>query len=90
MKEQTAIQALFHSAMQPCHPESGMYWPTSSARGIEAVRNLYNEIGIDKLAQQKIEYYFAQSRKFLNEVGVSDERKKELAAYAERMMHRQY
>ena len=54
------------------------------------MRNLYNEIGIDKLAQQKIEYYFAQSRKFLNEVGVSDERKKELAAYAERMMHRQY
>ena len=60
------------------------------SKKVEAVRNLYNEIGIDKLAQQKIEYYFAQSRKFLNEVGVSDERKKELAAYAERMMHRQY
>lgn len=57
---------------------------------VEAVRNLYNQIGIDKLAQQKIEYYFGQSSKYLNEVSVCDERKRELAAYAENMMHRQY
>ena len=57
---------------------------------MEAVRNLYNQIGIDKLAQQKIEYYFGQSSKYLNEVSVCDERKRELAAYAENMMHRQY
>ena len=42
------------------------------------------------MAQQKIEYYFEQSRKYLDEVSVGDERKKELAAYAEKMMHRQY
>ena len=51
---------------------------------------LYNEIGIDLLATEKIAYYFAESRKHLSAVGVSEDRKAELARYAEKMMRRQY
>lgn len=57
---------------------------------VAAVTRLYNEIGIDRLAQQKIEYFFAESRKYLAKVSVAEERKAELAAYAERMMKRKY
>ena len=57
---------------------------------IAAVTRLYNEIGIDRLAQDKIAQYFDESRKYLEAVSVSDERKVELAAYAQRMMKRKY
>ena len=57
---------------------------------IAAVTRLYNEIGIDRLAQDKIAQYFDESRKYLEAVSVSDERKAELAAYAQRMMKRKY
>ena len=60
------------------------------AEKVAAVTRLYNEIGIDRLAQQKIEYFFAESRKYLANVSVAEERKAELAAYAERMMKRKY
>ena len=56
---------------------------------IEAVTRLYNEIGIDRLAKEKIEYYFAESRKYLAAVNVSDERKQELIAYTNEMMKRE-
>lgn len=55
---------------------------------IAAVTALYNKIGIDKLAQKKIEYYFEQSRKYLDAVNAPAERKAELFAYADKMMHR--
>ncbi len=55
---------------------------------IAAVTSLYNELGIDKLAQEKIEYYFRQSRKYLADVKVSDERKAVLEAYTDNMMNR--
>ena len=57
---------------------------------IAAVTRLYNEIGIDRIAQQKIEYYFSESRKYLNAVGVDEARKAELADYAQRLMKRQH
>lgn len=57
---------------------------------VAAVTRLYNEIGIDRLAQDKIAYYFEQSRKYLQAVSVDESRKAELAAYAQRMMNRQY
>ncbi|KGI60595.1 MULTISPECIES: polyprenyl synthetase family protein [unclassified Prevotella] len=56
---------------------------------VAAVTQLYNEMGIDKLALEKIEYYFSQSEKYLEAVKVPAERKAELAAYARRMMKRQ-
>ena len=57
---------------------------------VAAVTRLYNEIGIDKLAQDKIAYYFEQSKKYLDAVNVPVERKAELAKYAQKMMKRQY
>lgn len=57
---------------------------------VKAVTELYNEIGIDKLAQEKIAYYFEEGKKYLNAVKVSDEKKAELRAYAEKMMVRKY
>lgn len=57
---------------------------------VAAVTRLYNEIGIDKMAQDKIAYYFEQSKKYLDAVNVSAERKEELAKYAQKMMKRQY
>ena len=57
---------------------------------VAAVTRLYNEIGIDLLATEKIAYYFAESRNHLSAVGVSEDRKAELARYAEKMMKRQY
>ena len=60
------------------------------AEKVAAVTRLYNEIGIDKLAQDKIAYYFEQSKKYLDAVNVPAERKKELAKYAQKMMKRQY
>lgn len=57
---------------------------------VAAVTRLYNEIGIDRMAQDKIAYYFEQSRKYLQTVSVDESRKAELAAYAQRMMNRQY
>uniref|UniRef100_UPI004026F769 polyprenyl synthetase family protein n=1 Tax=Prevotella sp. TaxID=59823 RepID=UPI004026F769 len=57
---------------------------------VAAVTCLYNEIGIDRMAQDKIAYYFEQSRKYLQAVSVDESRKAELAAYAQRMMNRQY
>lgn len=56
---------------------------------IAAVTKLYNEIGIDKMAIDKINYYFAESRKYLDAVSVSKERKAELLAFTDKMMHRQ-
>lgn len=57
---------------------------------VAVVTRLYNEIGIDRMAQDKIAYYFEQSRKYLQAVSVDESRKAELAAYAQRMMNRQY
>ena len=57
---------------------------------VNAVTHLYNEIGIDQLAQDKIAYYFAQSKKYLDAVNVPEEKKEELRKYAQKMMKRQY
>ena len=60
------------------------------AEKVAAVTRLYNEIGIDKMAQDKIAYYFEQSKKYLDAVQVDDARKAELRLYAQRMMKRKY
>lgn len=57
---------------------------------VAAVTRLYNEIGIDKLAQEKIAYYFENSKKYLDAVKVDAARKEELRNYAQKMMKRQY
>lgn len=57
---------------------------------IAAVTRLYNEIGIDQLAQEKIAAYFQESHRYLDALAVPEERKEELARYAQQMMKRQY
>lgn len=57
---------------------------------VAAVTRLYNEIGVDKLALDKIASYFEQSKKYLDAVKVDDEKKTVLRQYAEKMMSRKY
>lgn len=57
---------------------------------VVAVTRLYNEIGVDKLALNKIAYYFDESKKYLDAVKVEEDKKTELGQYAERMMSRKY
>ncbi len=55
---------------------------------IKAVTSIYNKLGIDSLAKQKIGYYFSESLKFLDKVSVSSERKTHLISYANTIMNR--
>ena len=55
---------------------------------IAAVTTLYNNIGVNRLAEERIRYYFNESRKYLDAVQVPEERKQELKVYADRMMKR--
>lgn len=67
-------------------------WTTATefdpAEKITAVTEIYNRLGIDKLAEQRIKEYFEQSRQHLDELSVSDDRKAVLREYTERMMNR--
>jgi len=56
---------------------------------IAAVTRLYNEIGVDKLAKEKMDYYYKQGKQYLQAVKLPEEQKKELLAYAADMMSRQ-
>ena len=58
------------------------------AEKIAAVTAIYDKVGIKELAEQKINYYFDQSRKYLAAVNVLDERKAVLAGYTDKMMKR--
>ena len=60
----------------------------NSDEKVAAVTAIYNKVGVDKLAIEKIAYYFEKSKKYLDAVRVSDERKAELRLYAQKMMHR--
>ena len=57
---------------------------------IEAVTQIYNEIGVSQLAEQKIKHYFNESRKYLEAINLPKERKLELEAYTDKMMKRNY
>lgn len=56
---------------------------------IVAVTDIYNKVGIKRLAEEKIEYYFGQSREYLAAINVDDERKAVLTAYTYQMMRRE-
>ena len=57
---------------------------------IDAVTALYNDMGIDRLAQDKMATYYEESKKYLAAVQVPTEKKRELTAYAQQMMKRTY
>ena len=60
------------------------------AEKVATVTGVYNEIGVDKLALDKIASYFEQSKKYLDAVKVDDDKKTVLRQYAEKMMSRKY
>ena len=57
---------------------------------IDAVTALYNDMSIDRLAQDKMAAYYEESKKYLVAVQVPTEKKRELTAYAQQMMKRTY
>lgn len=57
---------------------------------IAAVTRLYNEIGIDTLAQERIDHYFKQGLDCLEAVKIDAERKEQLTAYVYKLMKRNY
>ena len=56
---------------------------------IAAVTRLYDEIGIRQLCEDKINYYFQEAGKYLEQVAVDNERKEQLRRYTAEMMHRE-
>ena len=47
-------------------------------------------MSIDKMAKNKMDFFYEQSQRYLDRVSVQEEYKCELRAYAERMMKRKY
>ena len=56
---------------------------------VQAVTKLYDEIGIRQLCERKMDECYDRALEFLAKVKVSEERKKEIKAYAAEMMTRQ-
>ena len=57
---------------------------------IAAVTRLYNAIGIDRLAEQKIEGFFNEGLKCLDAVSIDADRKQMLVEYVYKLMKRKY
>ena len=55
---------------------------------IRAVTDIYNKVGIDRMAQEKINYFFEESKKYLAAVKVPEEKKMMLREYTAKMMRR--
>jgi len=55
---------------------------------IHVITSIYDKLGIDKLALQKIEFYYKEAIRSLDDVNVPAERKAPLRAYAEKMLKR--
>ena len=58
------------------------------AEKVAAVTRLYDEIGIRQLCEEKINYYFAEAGRYLNELRVPEERKQALRQFMDEMLHR--
>ncbi|MBO5823843.1 MAG: polyprenyl synthetase family protein [Prevotella sp.] len=56
---------------------------------VAAVTDIYNQIGIRQICEEKINYYFEESKKYLAKVNVADERKEILRQYTAEMMKRE-
>lgn len=59
------------------------------AEKVAAVTAIYNKAGIDKLAKQKIESYFAEAAQCLDSLSMPEERKAELRAYMMWLLQRE-
>ena len=57
---------------------------------IAAVTELYNEIGVNRLVEEKINFYFQEGLKYLDAVKVDDDRKQEILDYTRVLMNREF
>lgn len=55
---------------------------------ISAVTAIYNKLGIDKMALERINFYFDEALTFLDKVSVPQDRKSELKSYTSKLMKR--
>ena len=55
---------------------------------VAEVTRLYDEIGIRRLCEEKINYYFQLASQTLSEVNVAEERKAQLRQYMDELLHR--
>ena len=55
---------------------------------VAAVTRLYDAIGIRQLCEDKINYYFQQASQTLDQVNVAEDRKTQLRAYMDELLHR--
>ncbi len=60
----------------------------NKAEKIKAVTDIYNKIGVDRLAKEKMEHYLDVAKEYLSKVKVSDDKKVEIKEYAEKLMLR--
>ena len=60
------------------------------AEKVAAVTALYNAIGVRQLCENRINYYFEQGRKYLEQLSVADDCKVQLRQYIAQMMNRQF
>ena len=56
---------------------------------VAAVTEIYNQIGIRQICEEKINHYFEESKKYLAKINVADERKQILLQYTAEMMKRE-
>ena len=56
---------------------------------VKAVTAIYNKLGIDRLAKEKMESYYQQALQAMAKVKVTEEKKAPLLAYAAKMMKRE-
>ena len=59
------------------------------AEKVAAVTRLYDEIGIRQLCEEKINFYFEEGKRLLEQVSVAANRKEQLRQYTNEMMHRE-
>ena len=64
--------------------------PFSNTEKVEAVTAIYNYLGIKKLSEDLMNNYFNQAFEKLNELDVSDDRKKELIEFTEFLINRDH
>ena len=62
--------------------------PSHRADKVEAVRNIYTRLGIDKKAERAIERYTSQSLKWLDTVEISDQAKTAFTNFATMLLRR--
>ena len=75
-EQRTELQQWIHT--DSCDPD----------RKIEAVTHLYSAIGVDRLAQSRIDSYFAEAGKTLRSLSIPTEKTHELWAFALQLMGR--